>query len=275
MPRRGVLRFITLTRILGVLLMVATAGTGYWLINSTTFAVEPPGGVGLDYVEPDAILAEAGLAPAGRPNAFTIRTSDIRNRLLADPAIADAQVSVVLPGRLIISLTERHPVFALKRPDNSDDYLVDANGLILATTGFGTVSMLGIPTIEDDRTQFAPEVQVGGQLDSIDLAAMLQLGALTPTLIDSGATSLALSVGDDKGYVLTASPEGWQAIFGEYTSTLRPTDLIPRQVQCLRSLLGASENDVHTIYLAPLDERCGTYLPVQTAHPSDTPNPSR
>jgi hypothetical protein len=110
---------------------------------------------------------------------------------------------------------------------------------------------------------------------------MTQLGAITPALIDSSATSLALSVGDDDGFVLTAQPQGWQAIFGEYTSSLRPTDLIPRQVQCLRSLLGAQESTVTTIYLAPLDEGCGTYLPVGTAqpteaaHPTDTPKPAR
>ena len=38
--------------------------------------------------------------------------------------------------------------------------------------------------------------------------------------------------------MLTAEPHGWRAIFGSYTPTLRPPDMIARQVQCLRSLLG-------------------------------------
>ena len=63
---------------------------------------------------------------------------------------------------------------------------------------------------------------------------MLQIGAITPALIDSTATSLALGVNDDDGYVMNAQPNGWQAIFGEYTPNLRPVDIIPRQVQCLQ-----------------------------------------
>jgi hypothetical protein len=104
---------------------------------------------------------------------------------------------------------------------------------------------------------------------------LLQLGALTPAQIDSSATSLTLDINDDDGFVMTAAPAGWQAIFGQYTPNLRPTDLIPRQVQCLRSLLGADEKDVHTVYLAPLDERCGTYLPIATPRATPTPVPAR
>ena len=100
---------------------------------------------------------------------------------------------------------------------------------------------------------------------------MLELGALTPALLDSRRrASVSASVGDDNGFVLDAQPDGWQAIFGEYTPNLRPTDLIPRQVQCLRSLLAASESDLRTIYLAPLDERCGTYLPTRRTRRSLT-----
>ena len=80
---------------------------------------------------------------------------------------------------------------------------------------------------------------------------------------------LELSVRDDDGFVMTAQPQGWQAIFGNYTPNLRPTDLIPSQVQCLASLLRPSEADVGTVYLAPLDGRCGTYLPAGT--PSESP----
>jgi hypothetical protein len=134
---------------------------------------------------------------------------------------------------------------------------------------------LGVPVIHDDRQALAPDVHVGGSLDPIDLAVMLQLGALTPAQVDSRAGSIAIDVRDDDGFVLAAQPAGWQAIFGNYTPTLRPIDLIPRQVQCLRSLIDASEPDVRTVYLAPLDERCGTFLPVQTTRASPSPAPAR
>jgi hypothetical protein len=53
---------------------------------------------------------------------------------------------------------------------------------------------------------------------------------------------------------------------------LRPVDIIPRQVQCLRSLLGTQETTVQTIYLAPLDEGCGTFLATPT--PRALPSPA-
>jgi hypothetical protein len=254
--------------------MVATAGGVAWMTTSSAFRLgTPEGDVSLSYADAGQVLAAAGLEPGAHPNVVLLRTDEMRNEMMSFPAIADANVQVVLPDRVIVSLQERQPVFALRRPDAT--YLVSEDGLVLATVDAGRPAQLGLPSIEDDRTQSAPDVKIGGQLDEIDLTAMLELGALTPALVDSTATGLALSVGDDNGYVLIAQPQGWQAVFGEYTPTLRPLDLIPRQVQCLRSLVAASESDLRTIYLAPLDERCGTYLPNATAVPVVSPAPSR
>jgi hypothetical protein len=96
---------------------------------------------------------------------------------------------------------------------------------------------------------------------------------VTPEVIDSGAASLALTVHDDDGFVISAEPQGWSAVFGNYTPNLRPVDLIPRQLQCLTSLVAQSESDLRTVYLSPLDDSCGTYLPVAT--PRITPTPTR
>jgi len=268
-------RYITPTRILGALLMVATAAGMLFMTTSNAFRMDagPEGEFSVSYVDVDQVLAAAGLVPGAHPNVVLLRTDQMRLQMMSFPAIADASVQVVLPDRVIVSLQERQPVFALRRPDAT--YLVSEDGLVLAVVDAARPAELGLPSIEDDRTQFAPDVKVGGQLDAIDLAVMLELGALTPALVDSSASSLALSVSDDNGFVVDAQPGGWQAIFGEYTPTLRPQDLIPRQVQCLRSLVGASESDLRTIYLAPLDERCGTYLPVATAVPVVSPAPSR
>jgi hypothetical protein len=90
---------------------------------------------------------------------------------------------------------------------------------------------------------------------------MLQIGALTPALLGSTASQLAFRVDDRDGFVVSASPDGWRAVFGFYTPTLRPPSEIAQQVQCLRSLLAMGEAAIDTIYLAPQDDRCGTYLP--------------
>ena len=39
------------------------------------------------------------------------------------------------------------------------------------------------------------------------------------------------------GFVIRADPQGWLAIFGFYTPSLRTPELIPGQVRLLRSLL--------------------------------------
>jgi len=44
-------------------------------------------------------------------------------------------------------------------------------------------------------------------------------------------------------------------------------------VQCLRTLLGSGEEQIETIYLAPQEERCGTYLPRPTPRVSPSPHP--
>ncbi len=251
--------------------MIACAGAAYWMLTDDRFSIAAPqvtGGV--SYTDLSALLTAAGVGDGQHPNVVRLRTSDMASAMMSFPALADAQVTTALPNTVTIDLSERVPVFALQRDGSL--YLVDAGGLVLAVADPAQASALGLPLVDDTRTQAVSAVDVGGQIDPIDLAAILQLGALTPADLDSAAASLALAVGDDEGFVLVAQPSGWRAIFGMYTPNLRPTDLIPRQVQCLRSLLGAGERDVSTIYLAPLDERCGTYVPVETAR--NTPAPA-
>jgi hypothetical protein len=192
----------------------------------------------------------------------------MRERLLALPSVADADVRVVLPNRVVVTVRERVPVFAMRRSDTN--LLVDERGTVVASVEDDEAGVLGIPVVHDERLQWAIDTDVGGTVDPIDLAAILQLAALEPAAVGSSAPNLVLAITDDDGYVLTAEPDGWRAIFGHYTPTLRPVDLVPRQVQCLRSLLATGETDIETIYLAPVDERCGTYLPRRTP----TPQPS-
>jgi POTRA domain, FtsQ-type len=255
----------------GLLVMLVCGGAIAWMVTSPTFAMVggPESEVHLTYTDPGAVLTAAGLA--GNPNVVLLRTAEIRRQMLAFPSIASADVRVVLPDRVIVSATERQPIFALQRPEAT--YLIAADGLVLASVDAAAPGRLELPLIEDDRTAFPPDVKVGGSLDGIDLAAMVQLGAVTPSLLDSSASTLGLAVDDEDGFVITAQPFGWQAIFGNYTPTLRPIDIIPRQVQCLRSLIGESEADLRTVYLTPLDDRCGTFLPRETPRTSPSPTP--
>ena len=76
-------------------------------------------------------------------------------------------------------------------------------------------------------------------------------------------------VTDDNGFVLQARPNGWSAIFGFYTPTLRTTALIPGQVRLLRSLLDGREATVERVILA--SETDGTYVPRARARSRRSP----
>ena len=82
---------------------------------------------------------------------------------------------------------------------------------------------------------------------------------------------MRLTVSDQNGFVLRTGQDGWIAIFGFYTPTLRTPELIPGQVRLLRSLLIGREPLVERVILA--SETDGTYIPKATPLPSATPMP--
>jgi hypothetical protein len=247
--------------------MVISAGSIVWLLTADRFTLAPdqPQLVGLNYTDPAVVRAAIGIVPGSAPNLFMLRTAQMERELLKLPAVAAAHVEADLDGRMIVRVTERTPVVVLQAIDGQ--YLVDAEGVVLDKLTAGQLPA-GLPVVDDQRHATAPAMAVGGRLDLVDLAAILQLGAVTPTTVGSGAASLALTIDDQDGFALTAAPFGWRAIFGQYTLNLRPPDLIARQVQCLRSLLGTGESKIDTIYLSPLEDRCGTFVPRTTPSPA-------
>lgn len=253
--------------------MLACAGAVGWMTRSDDFAL---GSVELSadvrYADVDGILTAVGLEPGNHPNVVSLRTERMRERMLEFAEISEASVRVLLPNRVLVTLAERTPVLALRH--GVDTYVVDRDGVILAAVDPAEAAALALPTVDDRRGDWAIDVEVGGSLEPIDLAAMLQLAALTPAAIGSAAGVLELSIDDEDGYVMSTDRYGWQAVFGHYTPTLRPPDLIPRQVQCLRSLLAQDEAALARVYLAPVDERCGTFLPTPGPRTSPTPEPS-
>ena len=68
------------------------------------------------------------------------------------------------------------------------------------------------------------------------------------------------------GFVVRADPQGWLAIFGFYTPSLRTPELIPGQVRLLRSLLIGREPLIARVILA--SETDGTYVPKPTPTPT-------
>ena len=66
-----------------------------------------------------------------------------------------------------------------------------------------------------------------------------------------------MTLTDDQGFTVKAVPNLWTAVFGFYTTSLRPPSIIPGQVRLLRSLIAGREPTIESVILA--DEQNGTY----------------
>ncbi|CAN5852371.1 hypothetical protein BH24CHL6_BH24CHL6_16450 [soil metagenome] len=265
-------RVVNWWRLLGGALMVVTGGGMAWLLAAADFEVDPAGVElsGLHYT--DARLVHSTMRPwlNDGVNLFRLPAADIELALTRLPAVASADVQVLLPNRLKVAVLERVPVFVWRTGQN--DYLVDSAGVLLRTVLPTEALSADLPLVDDGR-QAQAQPQPGDVLEAVDLQAILKLGAVDPALLGSRAEWLSLSVEEHDGYVLSAEPGAWRAVFGHYTPTLRPPDIIDRQVQCLRALLDTDEGEIETIYLSVSDERCGTYIARARPAPSDEPEP--
>jgi cell division septal protein FtsQ len=258
------------SRLAGLALMAAAAGAFAWLTQAEEFRLDSQqiSVSGLHYTDAELVVSLVGPWLDGRPNLFRLPASDVERALLELPAVAGSEVRLTLPGSLSISLVERVPVFVWQTDGGA--FLVDSEGVLLRGVAEGEQPRGELPRLED-RRQLPEPPAVGSVLAEADRLAVLKLAAVDPALVGSRAARLALSVDDEEGYSLIAEPGLWRAVFGHYTPTLRRPEIIDRQVQCLRSLLAAEdEGQLEAIFLAPADDRCGTFRMKQQAARAST-----
>ncbi|HEY5630438.1 MAG TPA: FtsQ-type POTRA domain-containing protein [Candidatus Limnocylindrales bacterium] len=253
----------------GALLVVLAGLAGlYGLSVSSAFTVRHTTVNGATWTPQDQILAALAIPPG--QNLFTVSSTQLAQRVDAIPALRGASVTVLLPDTVSITVNERQALLVWQTADHR--FLVDETGLLFAELGdTPPPAAASLPVVEDGRAT-SGDLAVGARLDPVTLDAALRLGSLTPADIGSSATSLAITLDDTDGFTVASVPDGWTAVFGFYTPTLRTTDLIPGQVRLLRSLLYGREDKVGRVILA--DDRSGTYLPRGSAPPSATPRPS-
>ena len=103
--------------------------------RSAIFAVRHLSVAGNHRLTTSDIQRAAGLS--GASNVIWMSTSSVERRLLADPWIASASVSRLLPSSLSITIRERIPVAVAARP-TGPDMLIASDGTVLgiATGGF-------------------------------------------------------------------------------------------------------------------------------------------
>jgi len=207
----------------------------------------------------EAAVRAALALPAVPPNAFVVATDDLRERLLALPAVADAEIRVGLPGTLQVRVAERVPVLAWRRGEST--YLVDRDGYVVAdaaAAGRAAAAADGLPLVVDRRTD-GTGPGVGGRVDALDLDVATRLRSLVPADIGSTAPALLVGIDDRDGWTVVPAVDGpWVAVFGFYGPEIRPPTMVPEQVRTLRSLLAGREERLLRIVLA--GEREGTYM---------------
>lgn len=248
---------ITLVRVAAAAVMLASSGGLYVLTTSPEFQLGNTGVivVGARQTRPEAIRDALAVPEGVQPNLFRLRTDQLETAVEALPPVLHASVRVALPDELIVEVQERQPMLVWRIAQRG--FFVDAEGVLFAEA---TPTGQRLPEVVDRRSSTHSR-NVGDRLDPVDLAVVRDLGALRPDTVGSRALYFALSVDDESGWRVDAVPGAWQAVFGQYTPQLRTPELIGAQVRCLAALLAGHEAEVKRVYLAPNEERCGTYVP--------------
>lgn len=290
-------RHTSFARLVGAIGLVLLTSLLFWMLTDDVFRVTDASVrfEGLVHAEEAAVRDLLADIERG-PNIFRVRTSDIVAELSTLTEVDAASARVTLPADLTVQLDERDPVFIWS--NGALSWLVDEEGMLFAPADEATAASVrttvtgahadgvevtadddtavvepespgiaidpalearaALPLVEDGRLPPEPPT-VGTYLPQSDLAVMRQLLAVTPELLGSQAQDLRLRVDQADGYVLVSEDRGWRALFGYYTPTLQPPDVIPRQVQCLRWLLASEERKLETVRLALSDTTCGTF----------------
>jgi cell division septal protein FtsQ len=247
------------------LAMLVAAGAIYGVASSSAFQLTAVDVTGTTFT--DQADVQAAIDGVHGSNLFMLKTGPLEAALRNLPTVASAQVTVHLPGTLAVAIKERTAVMVWKV--GARRYLAGSDGALFAKLTDATADAgVGLPVVEDRRASSAG-LYVGARLDTVDLDAATRLASLVPADVGSGAERLLVWVTDENGFIVRTRPASWTAVFGYYTASLRTPELIPGQVELLKSLLYGREATVDRVILA--SDTDGTYLPNATPKPSATP----
>jgi hypothetical protein len=248
------------------LALLASAGAIYGVGASSAFDYAHLEVDGAVFTPLDA--AEQAVAPALGENLFRLSTTPLAAAVERLPTVDSAHVSVHLPDTVVVTIREKEPVLIWRV--GARRYLADREGRLFGRLDAHPPAQAADLPVIDDRRAASAGLFVGQQLDPQDIDAATRLASLVPADVGSAAEALQVRVTDENGFVVRADPQGWLAIFGFYTPSLRTPELIPGQVRLLRSLLIGREPMIERIVLA--SETDGTYVPRAT--PKPTPSAS-
>ena len=233
--------------------------------------------LGTILLDRDAVIAAANI-PIGS-SLLGVNLREAEEAVAALPLVASVRVSAGLPGGIQIRVREKSLLLRWQIGDlvyavtESGELLGDIATLDLSPAT-SAATLAAAPLLIDDRTP-SPLPAIG-QLTPTELDVATRLASLTPDDLGTAATALSLRLLSDFGFVVEATGPSieWNAVFGIYSATIRPTSMIPGQVRLLRSLLAGRETRIGWVILA--DDQAGTYTAkgVRPPPPAAEPSPS-
>jgi cell division protein FtsQ len=201
--------------ILVILIVVLLAAGSFWLIRSPALSIRTVEVAGATYSDPDAVVASLGMG-VGRPT-IDVDGSAIEAAVERDPWVADATVSVIWPGSVVVDVIEYEPLVAVQTGD----------GWTVASVE-GALLVPGEPPGPADA---AIVIDVGDLAIGDVTTDPMVLGALA--FIDATAADLRT------GLVMSVDGDGLVAIVAGHRVVLgRPVDMHAKAA-VLEGLLGA------------------------------------
>lgn len=270
-----------LRRLAVLVLMIGAALAPPALAASDTFKITSLRLVGLGLLEEGAVRENSGVVLGDG-----LLTSDPRRiELMLDaiPFVASSRVRLGLPGEIRAEIREERPL--LRWSSGGSIFLLSGGGELLGLANSPLLSSAGrttlnqLPLITDLRGGTPP--LPGALISRLDLDIATRLASLTLADFASDATRLSIQIDPQYGFVLKGEGEGifWNAVFGVYSATIRPPEMLPGQVRLLRSLLAGRERRIGWVILA--DGQAGTFTepgirppapPGASAEPSTAPS---
>lgn len=231
---------------------------------------------GTQLLDPDAVIAAADI-PLGS-SLLGVNLREAEEAVATLPLVASVRVSAGLPDGIQIRVREKRLLLRWQIGDRI--YGISDQGELLGETATlnlasdTAATLAAAPLLYDDRVP--SPLPAEGTLSAIELDVVTRIASLTSDDLGTEATTLNLRLLSDFGFVVEAiGPSiAWSAVFGIYSATIRPTNMIPGQVRLLRSLLAGRETRIGWVILA--DDQAGTFTEkgVRPPSPSVEPSPS-
>jgi len=166
-PRRAIGSWIASGRIASLLLLIAALGGLLYIASAPRFTVREIAVEGAQAMKSSAI---AELTGARGQSIWLVDTRQIVERLKRSAYIEQAQVSVALPDRLSITVSERRP--EVRWLSGGTLYLLDANGRVLDTDASAPISNT---LVIEDRSNQPLEPNDMVDTDALKLGRVLSL----------------------------------------------------------------------------------------------------